>query len=64
MRIWDNRKDSDQHLIKNTDHKGAIKAIDWCPWKSGVIATAGGSGDRSIRIWSAMEQKSLSIKKT
>jgi len=25
--------------------------MSWCPWKSGVIATAGGAGDRTIRLW-------------
>ena len=23
-------------------HKGAIKALDWCPWRSGLLATGGG----------------------
>lgn len=24
-------------------HKGAVKALDWCPWKSGILATGGGN---------------------
>jgi len=24
-------------------HKGAVKALDWCPWKNGILATGGGS---------------------
>ena len=64
VRIWDNRNQSREAVIKNKDHKGAVKALDWCSWKSGVIASAGGSGDQSIRIWSALEQESICYKKT
>ena len=33
-------------------HKGAVKALDWCPWKNGILATGGGSQtDKSIKIW-------------
>ncbi len=47
--IWDLRK----HPLhrKYNEHKGAVKAISWCPWKTGVIATAGGAGDKTIRLW-------------
>jgi len=40
---------------KYVEHKGAVKGIAWCPWKSGIIATAGGSGDKSIRLWNINE---------
>lgn len=49
MAIWDIRRN--QLAKKYKSHKGAVKAIGWCPWKLGVIATAGGAGDRTIRIW-------------
>ena len=33
-------------------HKGAVKALDWCPWKNGILATGGGSQtERSIKLW-------------
>ena len=33
-------------------HKGAVKALDWCPWKNGILATGGGSqNDKSIKLW-------------
>ena len=34
-----------------TDHLSAVKAVSWCPWQTGVLATAGGTVDRTIRIW-------------
>ncbi|TBU12375.1 hypothetical protein CWI38_0781p0020 [Hamiltosporidium tvaerminnensis] len=32
-------------------HNGAVKAMDWCPWKSGMLVSGGGNNDRSIRYW-------------
>ena len=32
-----------------TEHLSAVKAVSWCPWQAGVLATAGGTIDRTIR---------------
>ena len=32
-------------------HKGAVKSLDWCPLRRGLLATGGGSADRCIKIW-------------
>lgn len=48
--IWDT--DNHKLRLKYDGHKGAVKALGWCPWKSGVLASGGGSGDRTIKIWS------------
>lgn len=32
-------------------HRGAVKAMDWCPWRSSILATGGGTKDRTIRFW-------------
>jgi len=34
-----------------SEHQSAVKAVSWCPWQRGVLATAGGTVDRTIRIW-------------
>jgi len=34
-------------------HMGAVKALAWCPFQSNLLATGGGSSDRSIRFWSS-----------
>jgi cell division cycle protein 20 (cofactor of APC complex) len=47
--LWDIRSDMPFSSLKG--HKGAIKAISWCPWKSNTLATGGGNNDRTIRIW-------------
>lgn len=41
-----------------------MKAISWCPWKTGVIATAGGAGDKTIRLWNINDKDDLSLKRT
>ena len=40
-----------RHLIR--DHCAAVKALAWCPWQRGVLASGGGTADRTIRIWNA-----------
>ncbi|KAK7205104.1 WD40-repeat-containing domain protein [Myxozyma melibiosi] len=33
------------------DHRAAVKALAYCPWSSSLLATGGGSNDRTIRFW-------------
>eukprot|EP00606_Chrysophyceae_sp_TOSAG23-5_P000045 GSChrysophyteH2.ASY1.ANO1.1313.1 assembled CDS len=32
-------------------HNAAVKAVSWCPWQRNVLASGGGTADRTIRIW-------------
>lgn len=32
-------------------HTAAVKAIDWSPHQSGLLASGGGTADRTIRFW-------------
>jgi cell division cycle protein 20 (cofactor of APC complex) len=32
-------------------HKAAVKALDWCPFYRGLLASGGGSSDRTIKFW-------------
>ena len=41
-------------------HKGAIKALSWCPWKNNILASGGGTGDRSIKLWNPAENTLIS----
>ena len=43
----------------NNFHQAAIKAMAWCPWKRHVLATGGGSKDKSIKIYSGDHNKLL-----
>lgn len=47
-----------------TAHRAAVKAIGWCPNRSGFLATGGGTADRTIKMWKvsgAFEQMTDSI---
>lgn len=37
--------------LKLTQHQAAVKALAWCPWQRNVLASGGGTADRTIRIW-------------
>jgi cell division cycle protein 20 (cofactor of APC complex) len=43
----------DQH------HTAAVKAISWCPWQRNVLASGGGTIDRTIRIWNSSNGNNL-----
>lgn len=47
--LWDTTVNIPVHTI--TSHQSAVKAVSWCPWQSGMLATAGGTVDRTIRLW-------------
>jgi len=34
-----------------SQHKAAVKALAWCPWQPGVLASGGGTADRTIKLW-------------
>lgn len=40
-------------------HTSAVKALAWCPWKPGVLATGGGARDRTIKFWDAQSGECL-----
>jgi len=32
-------------------HQAAVKALAWCPWQSHLLASGGGTQDRTLRFW-------------
>jgi len=38
-----------RHVL--TQHQAAVKAVAWCPWQPHVLASGGGTADRTIRLW-------------
>ncbi len=32
-------------------HNAAVKAVSWCPWQRNILASGGGTADRTIRLW-------------
>ena len=40
-------------LRRLTDHQAAVKAIAWCPFQRNVLASGGGTADRTIKFWNS-----------
>ncbi|XP_038050564.1 cell division cycle protein 20 homolog [Patiria miniata] len=36
-----------------TQHQAAVKALAWCPWQPNILASGGGTADRTIRFWNS-----------
>ena len=34
-----------------TQHCAAVKALAWCPWQQNLLASGGGTADRTLRLW-------------
>ena len=39
------------HVHRLTDHCAAVKALAWCPFQANLLASGGGSADRTIKFW-------------
>jgi cell division cycle 20, cofactor of APC complex len=35
------------------EHRAAVKALDWCPFHRGLLASGGGTIDRTIKFWNS-----------
>lgn len=49
--IWDLEDQLTPKLKYFLPHQAAVKAIAYCPWSKSILATGGGSRDRTIRFW-------------
>ncbi|NXY72410.1 CD20B protein, partial [Glareola pratincola] len=43
--------------LKTIPHSSAVKAVNWCPWQSRVLATGGGMKDGILRVWDINREK-------
>jgi cell division cycle protein 20 (cofactor of APC complex) len=48
LMVWDAAADRPTHRI--TAHQAAVKALAWCPFQSNLLATGGGTADRTIKF--------------
>jgi cell division cycle 20-like protein 1 (cofactor of APC complex) len=51
--IWESRMG--KNIGKLSDHTAAVKALAWSPHKSSLLATGGGSTDKSIKLWNTVD---------
>jgi len=53
--IWDknmaSRNSPSSYLHRLDEHCAAVKALAWCPFQSNLLASGGGSADRTIKFW-------------
>lgn len=53
--IWDARQSHSgvtcQPTFSKLNHKAAVKALLWCPFQLSLLATGGGSSDKTINFW-------------
>jgi WD40 repeat protein len=40
-----------KYIGKLTEHTAAVKALAWSPHKNSLLATGGGSTDKTIKLW-------------
>ncbi|GJD06373.1 Anaphase-promoting complex subunit cdc20 [Galdieria sulphuraria] len=50
LMIWDHFH-SNQPKYRLDHHHAAVKAIAWCPWQTHLLASGGGTADRTIKFW-------------
>ncbi|ESO88263.1 hypothetical protein LOTGIDRAFT_193514 [Lottia gigantea] len=55
LNIWssqfNNLPQDNQPLHVFSQHQAAVKALSWCPWQPGLLASGGGTADRQICFW-------------
>lgn len=49
--LWDISSIERPKLCFILPHKAAVKAVAFCPWSKSLLATGGGSKDRTIKFW-------------
>ena len=58
LMIWNLH--SNKPLMCNSDHIAAVKAIAWSPHKHNILASGGGTADRTIRFWNTNSFEQIS----
>lgn len=49
INIWQLGSNSPRYTLNG--HSSAVKALDWCPWRVSILASGGGSKDKTVRFW-------------
>jgi cell division cycle 20-like protein 1 (cofactor of APC complex) len=46
-------------IFKFNDHNAAVKALAWSPHQHGLLASGGGTADKTIRFWNSLDGRLL-----
>ena len=60
--IWD--LNMGRQRFQLLGHKAAVKALAWCPWQRNLLATGGGSSDKTMRFWNIETGKNINVVNT
>ncbi|KAG9202029.1 substrate-specific activator of APC-dependent proteolysis [Epicoccum nigrum] len=52
LMVWD--KLNAEPTFKFSEHQAAVKAIAWSPHQRGLLASGGGTADRTIKFWNTL----------
>lgn len=55
--VWNSY--SSTPILKFPNHIAAVKAITWSPHQHGLLASGGGTADRTIRFWNTLQNKQI-----
>ena len=55
--VWNSY--SNTPILKFPNHIAAVKAITWSPHQHGLLASGGGTADRTIRFWNTLQNKQI-----
>lgn len=59
--IWElnnnNRRKNFKYCF--TEHTAAVKALSWCPWQKNLLASGGGTADKTMKFWDIEKGKLL-----
>ncbi|EMR08477.1 hypothetical protein PNEG_03304 [Pneumocystis murina B123] len=56
--VWDRLNETP--LYKFSEHTAAVKAIAWNPHQHGILASGGGTADRTIKFWNTLNGQQIS----
>lgn len=60
--IWNLKQQ--ESIRKLNKHKAAVKALAWSPHQHGLLASGGGTADRTIRFWNTINNELIKTVET
>lgn len=60
--VWDINMSKPRFNLSG--HKGAVKALSWCPWQRNLLITGGGTSDKTMRMWNIETGKCINTLNT
>jgi len=55
---------SNNPVTRFSEHKAAVKALAWSPHQHGLLATGGGTADKTIRFWNTLQSTQVNCIET